>query len=590
MILLKRIVKALSSLGLGVTLLFLLALILAFATKFESSTSTHLVQAYVYKTFWFDLLMALFGLNLTLATWNLRPWKLRHMGVITIHASILIILVGAWITRHYGFEGTMTLDEGQTADFIVMRDMVLTVYDPANPDTPLQSFPTSLADSPPQEFMNKVYELPGGSFTMDRFYTDAEDTMVVKEDGPEENPGLHAVFSSNMFKEQIWLFPRRQGEDRQDFNGLLRFESVEYPDQAAWLASLTTGGSGKMSFNLAGSRREVELPAAGQSVEVGGGFTLHMVRVYRNFSMNEQGAYADTPGPAANPALEFHLHKGEQEDHYVFFQQMPDYYKNMLENPALPMAEGITWEPRFSDGDLGEKMVRFGLVGPQVRVAWLQEGKLVEQEAQVGGAPLTLPWMGFQLAVDQVLKKAWRHQEMKSVGVDGNMPAARLRFEQNGVVEQKWLRLNQRKPVQLGGRTLLVGLEQRRVPLGFNLTLRDFVEDRYPGTAMAAGYASFVVLDDPQQGVAGKEIEISMNNTLVHRGFKFFQSSFSRAPQMGGMMGGAPMETTILSVNNDPGHLVVYVGSIFLVLGLLIVFTMKKKLIDIERRRAARAA
>jgi hypothetical protein len=107
---------------------------------------------------------------------------------------------------------------------------------------------------------------------------------------------------------------------------------------------------------------------------------------------------------------------------------------------------------------------------------------------------------------------------------------------------------------------------------------------------MAAGYASFVVLDDPQQGVAGKEIEISMNNTLVHRGFKFFQSSFSRAPQMGGMMGGAPMETTILSVNNDPGHLVVYVGSIFLVLGLLIVFTMKKKLIDIERRRAARAA
>jgi|GEM_PF-2389268 len=586
----KRLLKVLSSLGLGVTLLFLLAIILAFATKFESSTSTHLVQAYVYKTFWFDLLMGLFGLNLTLATWNLRPWRLRHLGVITIHASLLIILVGAWITRHYGFEGTLALDEGQTSDFITMRDMVINVYDPANPDNPLQSFPTNLADSPPQEFMNEVFEVPGGSFTMDRFYTDAEDTMVVKEDGPMENPGLHAVFSSSMFKEQIWLFPRRPGEDRQDFNGLLRFEAVEYPDVATWQAALTTSGSGKLGFTMGGARKEVALPAPGQTVELGGGLSLALVRVFRNFSMNEQGQYADTPGPAANPALEFHLQQGGKQDHYVYFQQMPEYYLNMLENPTLPVAGNITWEPVFSDGDLGEKMVRFGLVGQQVRVAWLQDGATKEQEVQVGGAPLALPWMGFQLSVDQVLQKAWRHQEMKSVGVDGNMPAARLRLEQKGVVEQVWLRLGQRKPVQVGERTLLVSMEQKRVPLGFSLTLKDFVEDRYPGTAMAAGYASFVVLNDPQQGVSDKEIEISMNNTLVHRGFKFFQSSFSRNPGMGGMMGGAPVETTILSVNNDPGHLVVYVGSLFLVLGLMVVFMLKKKLIEIERRRAAQKA
>jgi len=70
-----------------------------------------------------------------------------------------------------------------------------------------------------------------------------------------------------------------------------------------------------------------------------------------------------------------------------------------------------------------------------------------------------------------------------------------------------------------------------------------------------------------------------MNNTLVHRGFKFFQSSFRRPPMRGGP------ETTILSVNRDPGHLVVYVGSSFLVLGLMTVFFLKRKLIDWERRR-----
>jgi hypothetical protein len=579
MTLLKRFYRVLSSLGLGVSLLFIIALILAFATKFESSTSTHLVQAYIYQTVWFDLLLALFAVNLSLATWNLRPWRLRHLGVITIHTSILVILVGAWLTRHYGFEGTMTIDEGASVDYISTRDMVLTVYDPQKLDVPVTVFPTSLKSSPPQEFLNEEFQIPGGgSFTADRYYTDAEPKMNVKEDGPVENPGLHFLFKSAMFSEDVWLFPRRPGENIRDFNGMLQFETVEYPDETSWQASLVSSGNGSLAFLLGGSRQNLDLAAPGQAVELPGGYSFTLTKIYRNFSMNEKGETLDMPGPAANPALEFHLAKGGLDDRYVYFLNMPDFDPLLGNEPNLPRLAGFQWQPVFSDHDLGDKQIRFVMIGQQVRVAWMAAGKMVEQPVAVGGAALTLPWMGFQLSVDQVLRKAWRQEDMENVGVKGDMPALRLRLEKSGVVEQRWLRLGQRKPIEVDGKVWLIGFEQNRIPLGFSLTLKDFVEDRYPGTMMAAGYASFVTLDDPEQGVTGKEIEISMNNTLVHRGYKFFQSSFRRAEMMGGQ------ETTILSVNNDPGHLVVYVGSLFLVLGLFTVFFLKKKLIDMERR------
>lgn len=576
---LKRFYRILSSLGLGVSLLFIIAVILAFATKFESSTSTHLVQAYIYRTAWFDLLLALFGINLSLATWNLRPWRLRHVGVITIHTSILVILLGAWITRRYGFEGTMSIDEGSSSDFISTRELVVTAYDPNQLDTPAAVFPTTLSSSPPQEFLDEEFQIPGGGrFTADRYYTDAQPKMLVKEDGPVDNPGLHFLFKSSMFEEEGWLFPRRPGENVRDFQGMLRFDVVELPDEAAWRASLESAGNGSLAFVLGSRRRSVDLPSPGGSVPLDGGVSLRLVRSFRNFSMNERGESVDSPGPAANPALEFHLEKDGASDRYVFFQNMPDFDPLLGNEPTLPRATGFQWQAVFGDGELGDKQVRFAMLGDQVRVAWKAAGQLVEQPVAVGGAALTLPWMGFQLSVDQTLRKAWRQEDMENVGVKGEMPALRLRLEQDGVVEQKWLRMGQRKPVKLDGKVWLIGLEQQRVPLGFSLTLKDFVEDRYPGTMMAAGYASFVTLEDPEQGIQGREIEISMNNTLVHRGYKFFQSSFRRSQFQGGP------ETTILSVNKDPGHLVVYVGSLFLTLGLIVVFFFKRKLIDWERR------
>ncbi|MBK9109660.1 MAG: cytochrome c biogenesis protein CcsA [Saprospiraceae bacterium] len=99
----------------------------------------------------------------------------------------------------------------------------------------------------------------------------------------------------------------------------------------------------------------------------------------------------------------------------------------------------------------------------------------------------------------------------------------------------------------------------KRIQLPFELKLRDFIMDRYPGTNSASSYASEVTLIDSRKNIQ-KELRIYMNNILDHDGYRFFQSSFDK-DELG----------TYLSVNRDaPGTWVSYIGYILLTLGLLI--------------------
>jgi len=275
------------------------------------------------------------------------------------------------------------------------------------------------------------------------------------------------------------------------------------------------------------------------------------------------------------------IHRDGIDDHYLHFARLPDFDPLRSEQPRHPRVEAIRFEADFDEDELLEGQILLGLLPGGIRAAWLVDGQSVDRPVTVDGEPLSLPWADFRLSVDRHYRKAWRAEDMRNVGVENKNPALRVRADQGELVEQHWLGYGQRRTFTVDDRDLLVAFEPVSVPLGFRLRLDDFVKDVYPGSAMAAGYASYVTLfpdaSDTSDG-QGREVEISMNNTLVHGGFKFFQSSFLEARHPGAR------ESTILSVNHDPGHLVVYLGSTGLVLGLIVVFFFKKRMIAFERR------
>ena len=100
--------------------------------------------------------------------------------------------------------------------------------------------------------------------------------------------------------------------------------------------------------------------------------------------------------------------------------------------------------------------------------------------------------------------------------------------------------------------------------LPFYMQLNDFVLVRYPGSRSPSSFSSEVTIIDAQENVKFDQT-ISMNNTLTYKGYKFYQNSYS-----------GDEKEAILSINNDPGSTITYVGYAMLFFGLLLSLFDKK--------------
>lgn len=102
-----------------------------------------------------------------------------------------------------------------------------------------------------------------------------------------------------------------------------------------------------------------------------------------------------------------------------------------------------------------------------------------------------------------------------------------------------------------------VGKSMLRQDVPFEVYLKDFRLERYPGSHSPSSYESDLVVT-----VDGKRQEstVYMNNVLDVKGYRLFQSSFDKDEQ-----------GTVLSVNYDkPGMLVSYTGYLLLVAGMIV--------------------
>ncbi len=103
-----------------------------------------------------------------------------------------------------------------------------------------------------------------------------------------------------------------------------------------------------------------------------------------------------------------------------------------------------------------------------------------------------------------------------------------------------------------------LALRRVRTPLPFVVTLKDFVREMHPGTAMAKAFSSDVEISS--DGV-DRALTISMNKPFRDRGYTLFQASYSEQP-------GQPQMSTF-AVTKNYGRLIPYVSTGIIVLGMI---------------------
>lgn len=441
----RQVVRFLASLKFAVIIILAIGSLVAWGTLVEAHyMDAKMAQEMVYHSSLSYMIFFLFAVNLTAVIIDRYPWKAHHVGFISAHVGILILLLGSLVTRYWGVDGSMTLDVGGQSSYVTVPETDLVLYTSLNGES-FQKFHEQTVNffkEPPSAKNPLKIPLASGDLVFDDFYYYAlVDSKIVASDETSEAPGVRFQISNDRVNQTQWLL----------------------------------GKKNQISELMLGPARVVltEKP-------------------YSYVSGNVLVLQPDGPNK-----LRYQV------------------YSDKLQRQTLS-----------------------GVV-------------------EAGGR-FALGWMNLEFRLLKYLPHA--KQEIRYVQRQQSSPEAvsAVHFRYNG--KDQWIGLNSMARLFGQSEMYVVTYGNRRLQLPFELELRDFEVGRYQGTMRAASYQSRVYLPDTQ-----KDVIISMNEPLKHKGFTFYQASFQED-------GGGKPVASILSVNHDPGRWMKYMGSLLIVFGSIHLF------------------
>jgi len=219
----KKIADLLFSTRMMAIVLALFALSIALATFIENDFGSASARALVYNARWFEFLLLLGLVNLVGTIIRKQMYRKSKLTVFTFHLSFLLIILGAAITRFTGFEGTLTLREGET-DGRVLTDAA---YIEINADNNRFLFPAYFSALGKKKFSDhfrfggKTYELTCRSFIVNAVPDLLPD--------PEGRPMADIVYTDSTGRRSLIL---AQGEKKTAGAVTFSFDSTDTDPRA----------------------------------------------------------------------------------------------------------------------------------------------------------------------------------------------------------------------------------------------------------------------------------------------------------------------------------------------------------------------
>lgn len=121
----KKILDRLFSTSAAGLYIVLFALAIGAATFIENDFGTSAAQKVIFKSHWFELLLALFGICLIVNIFRFNLIGQKKWAILTFHAAMVVILIGAGVTRYFGREGMMGIREGNASNYYLSSETYL---------------------------------------------------------------------------------------------------------------------------------------------------------------------------------------------------------------------------------------------------------------------------------------------------------------------------------------------------------------------------------------------------------------------------------------------------------------------------------
>ena len=204
--------------------MILFAVAIGVATFIENDFGTSAAQKLIFKARWFELLLLLFSISIVVNILRFRMIQNRKWAVLTFHASVLVILLGAAVTRYFGFEGIMHIREDSTSNSFISADTYLQFEAKQGGKTYRFDEPVLFATLGKNRF-HETYQI--GSDVIDVKVEDfIPNPENVLEPDPEGDAILKVVVAGNNGREEYYL----KDKEYKNLNGTwFNFGNAEQP-------------------------------------------------------------------------------------------------------------------------------------------------------------------------------------------------------------------------------------------------------------------------------------------------------------------------------------------------------------------------
>lgn len=545
------------SLWLAAVVLILLMVAMAAATVYEAGHGTPAAMAAFYQSHWFAALLVLLGINVASALVLRWPFSRRQIGFVLTHGSLLLVLLGALVTKHFGIDGQLAVEEGQTAKTFVVPQEALTVVNRA---TGTQA----------------TADLPARSLNLDDLNIRIEQTLPdstlvrqVRNDNPQPRPAVEVSLSESGRDHPLWIFADAPPETLAD---VVRFRAItDAQELDRLLKSSPTSqpaATGVVRVEYQGTSYDIPLKQ-GLAKPVPLGTTNLTVRVLRYLPHAVVGPDRQLTNASAepvNPAIEVELAGPGGTEHRRAFARFPDFAAMHRHEERFADLKLTFVRPTDADAAVPIDILRGPHGDLYVRLSPDTDRTPFRKVAL--GTPLDTPWPGQKFSILRQFDRARTEERIEPVDPvrPNRQPAARIAIETPKETAHLWLRKNSPRTIQVADQEYEFTYGDQHRPLGFDLTLERFHVGTYPGEHQPRSFESHVTVRSPA-GPAEHRV-IRMNAPLAFGGYSFYQSSYHQEDGT---------TVSILSVSWDPGKPIVFAGYIGLMAGMAIVLVTRRR-------------
>lgn len=183
------------------TILFAVAI--GVATFIENDFGTSAAQKLIFKSTWFEILLVLFGISILANIFRYQMIRQKKWSILTFHVAILVILLGAGITRYFSFEGSMHIREDDTSHEFTSSETYLLFTARQEDQTFKFDERVNFASLGKNKF-NRSYQIGSDVYKveLENFIPNPENVL---ETDPDGSPVIKLVIAGNNGREEYYL-------------------------------------------------------------------------------------------------------------------------------------------------------------------------------------------------------------------------------------------------------------------------------------------------------------------------------------------------------------------------------------------------